>query len=472
MNSQIIRLLFRIVVPAIPPFIILTILLPGCFNDNGISAPHINALTLSAENTLVYRMDISLDRTSDVIVRYSSERTGLLEIVSEEPSVSHSLLLTRLVAGTAYMYRVEAGEAVMEGEFTTEPLPDDLAMVEFTTSGEPTLPLALVKIFQPGGFNGYVVIDAAGNIVWYYRTEGRSSGAARRSNGNFVFIDSDVGLVEVDVTGSIVSLLPQEPAGREIHHDVVSLESGEILFLARDPQTVDGVVIAGEAVWEWIPEKNQTRKLWSSFDHLSPVDDWAERSVHTDWLHANSVSVGPGGNVLISLHFLNQVISIAPDFQSLQWRLGGLNAAITVDENEKFSGQHTAAETSPGQILIFDNGFEREEPYSRAVEFRIEGDRAEKVWEFRPPRDNWSRIISSARRLDNGNTYVTFGVSGGLAGSTGPIEAYEVTPGGEILWHMEASGSVSSVYRATPFPMLSGERLVPGWILTGKSPRS
>jgi hypothetical protein len=438
--------------------IILAFLFSGCMDNNGITSPLILGVALTEEQPLVYRMEITLDKPSGLTLRYGREPDTILEIRSDEQVIHHSLIVSRLVSNSAYNYIIEAGEEMQQGEFTTGMLPDDLGSIAFRTSGEPTFPLALLKIFHPEGFNGYVVINTDGDIVWYYRTEGRSSGAARRPNGNFVFIDSDRGLIEVTVTGNVISLIPHEPGGMEIHHDVTSLPSGEILFLALDPQPFEDRIIAGEAVWEWLPETSITRKLWSSFDHLSPVDDWAPRSQDSDWLHANSLSIGPRGNAILSLHYLNQVVSIASDFQTLEWRFGGLNATIRVDGDDSFSGQHTAAEPDPGSILIFDNGFERDEPYSRAVEFRLIGNRSEKIWEFRPPRDNWSRIISSARRLDNGNTLVAFGVSEGIVNSSGPIEAYEVTRTGDILWHMEAGGAIASMYRATPIESLTGER--------------
>jgi hypothetical protein len=35
-------------------------------------------------------------------------------------------------------------------------------------------------------------------------------------------------------------------------------------------------------------------------------------------------------------------------------------------------------------------------------------------------------------------------------GSTGPIEAYEVTRAGQVVWHLTVDERVSSIYRATP----------------------
>jgi hypothetical protein len=40
--------------------------------------------------------------------------------------------------------------------------------------------------------------------------------------------------------------------------------------------------------------------------------------------------------------------------------------------------------------------------------------------------------------------------SNAALGSTGPIEVYEVTNGGAIVWHLVVTGGVGSIYRATP----------------------
>lgn len=290
-----------------------------------------------------------------------------------------------------------------------------------------------------------------GRPVWFFRTAGSPFGATRRSNGNFVFLDDGRGLVEVTVEGTTVRELQQEPRpGRFIHHDAVTTPHNTILFLAEDVQVWRGEPLTGEAIWEWNPETGAVTKRWSAFDHLDPARDWGTRSRREDWLHGNALSIGPRGNVLLSLHFLDQVLSIRPDFRGLEWRLGGVNATIPADD--PFSGQHTAAEVATGRVLLFDNGFARDaQRYSRVVEYELRGTTARKVWEWRPPRDNWARVISSARRLPNGNTLVAFGTSADpRLGTTGPIEVYEVTQAGAVVWHLVLSGQILSLYRATP----------------------
>lgn len=331
-------------------------------------------------------------------------------------------------------------------------LPADLAAVTFTAEGRPTAPYALLEIRHDEGFRGFVAVNREGLPVWFFRTVGSPSGATRRANGNFVFVDSERGLVEVTGGGEIVREVAQQaPPGRFIHHDVTATPEGTVLFLARDTRPWPDTLVAGEAVWEWAPETGVLEKRWSAFDHLVPEVDRGPRSRSSDWLHANSVSVGPRGNVLVSLHFLNQVLSIERGFEELEWRLGGVGATVRVDD--PFSGQHTAAEVRPNRVLVFDNGFERgEERYSRAVEYELEpGGTARNVWQWRPERDNWARVISSARRLPSGNTLVGFGLrERPELGSTGPIEVYEVTEAGEVVWHLRVDGLVSSMYRATP----------------------
>lgn len=337
-------------------------------------------------------------------------------------------------------------------------LPDDLAAVTFTTEGRPTAPWVLLEIRHDEGFRGFVAVDRDARPVWFYRTEGSPSGATLRANGHFVLLDSERGLVEVGAGGEVLREVPQEgPPGRFVHHDVIATPDNTVLFLARETRPWPDTLVTGDAVWEWVPETGALEKRWTAFDHLVPEVDRSPRSMTTDWLHANSLSVGPRGNVVVSLHFIDQVLSIAPDFQSLEWRLGGVGATIPVDD--PFSGQHTAAEVEPNRVLVFDNGFDREEErYSRAVEYELEpGGTARKVWEWRPERDNWARVISSARRLPNGNTLVAFGLRAiPSLGTTGPLEVYEVDEDGEVVWHLLLDGLVGSMYRATPLFELGG----------------
>ena len=141
------------------------------------------------------------------------------------------------------------------------------------------------------------------------------------------------------------------------------------------------------------------------------------------------------------------MISIAPDWKSVEWRLGGVRPTISVAPEHQTSAQHTAAEIAPNRILMFDNRTGLEPPYSRAVEYVIDppspkgsgaasGGTARQVWEWKAPNHNYASAVSSARRLSNGNTLIAFGMEKGRNGSSGPTEAYEVSSGGRraVTW--------------------------------------
>ena len=121
------------------------------------------------------------------------------------------------------------------------------------------------------------------------------------------------------------------PAGQRIHHGVTATLQDTLLFLAFDPREVDGQVRNSEALWEWNPSTGALHKRWSAFDFVDPRVESGARSVPEDWLHANSVSIGSRGNILVSLHYLDQVISLASDFSASEWRLGGARSTFAVD---------------------------------------------------------------------------------------------------------------------------------------------
>ncbi len=114
-------------------------------------------------------------------------------------------------------------------------------------------------------------------------------------------------------------------------------------------------------------------------------------------------------------------------------------------------------------MLLFDNGLDRPDSlfFSRAFEIELDhgAGTARVVWEFRPQPDIYAPVMSSARRLDNGNTVVLFGNEEGLVGASGPIMIFEVTPSSDVVWSLHLEGP-TGVYRATPLEDVGGEEEV------------
>ena len=340
------------------------------------------------------------------------------------------------------------GAIVTVGAHAPAPIPADLQAITFTATGTLSPQYALVHLFAEQGFKGYALVDSSGRIAWHYRTKDYPFGADRRKNGNFVFMDKGHGLVEVDRSGAIVHELMQRDPENEMHHAIVVTPRDTVLYLTFDTQDFAGKRLKGEAIWEWNPDTGEDVKRWRSWDFMDPALDRSARTAG-EWLHGNSLHVGPGGNILLSFHYINQVISIAPDWKSIEWRLGGVRSTIAVPADQQTSAQHTAAELEKNRILMFDNRTDLQPPYSRAVEYVIDGAAAKQVWQWKAPNNNYASAVSSARRLSNGNTLIAFGMEKGRNGSSGPTEAYEVTPDGAVRWHLIVSG-VMTTFRVEP----------------------
>jgi hypothetical protein len=361
--------------------------------------------------------------------------------------------------------------AARTGTFATDPLPDEVGALELAVPGRATFDLLLLEIGRPAGPHLPVIVDTRGEVVWYSLHEGRGSGGFTLLEDSLFTFNTPEGIKVIsprsqEVLRSLSRARGAQRTGIDpflIHHDVTATPDGTLIFLALDPTVAGDTVWMGEAVWEWHPWTDELHRRWTSDDFLNPETDRGPRSTPDDWLHANSLSIGPRGNVLVSFFWLHEVLSIAPDMASVEWRLGGPASSFQGVETAMEAGQHTPAEVAPDRVLLFDNGLDRaEDQFSRALEIELDRERgvAEVVWEFRPQPDIHAPIVSSVHRLPGGNTVVNFGLAAGLFGglATGPLAFFEVTPAGDIQWRLEVIEGAELVYRATPLGSVAGER--------------
>jgi hypothetical protein len=447
----------------------LSLLLAGC--GGGDAAPTIVATAVDDHGPIFKRLQVTLSQPGEVEVEYSAAGTERLRITSSVPASQHAIVLPRLRERLSYAFRVRArlapgaAESRAEGSFATGELPDDIRAIGFTPSGTASAPLHFFSMRS--AFAGGLVVDAQGRVIWYARTPSAPLGATRRANGHWVLLFGGgvgAGLIEFSALGEVVHRLDASalPAGQRIHHGVTATPQDTLLFLTFDPRDIDGQVRNGEALWEWNPRTGALAKRWSAFDFIDPRLESGERSVAEDWLHANSVSIGPRGNIVISLHYLDQVISLASDFSAIEWRLGGARSTFAFDPAQATSGQHSAYEVAPNRVLMFDNGFGRADgaKFSRAIEFALDpaNGRLATAWEYRPEPTIWAPVISSVRRLANGNSVVTFGTPIGQLGATGPVTLHEVSPAGERLWSLTLSlPPGGGIFQADPITSVAGE---------------
>ena len=450
------------------------------------------------DNPLIVDIHVTLDQGARVYIEYGNNAAGWFRTPATQNQESHHVVpVLRLRPETAYSFKVLAvndegrefeGTA---GTFSTGALPEALATLEFSAQGKPSSDLVLLD--HRDEEQAYiVVIDDESNIVWYYASPNPIADTPyglqaiqQKTNYNLVYYlgrpPLPCCLREITPAGEIVDSLSYSDFDGIPHHDHIVLSDNTILYLAWTNRIIDDTanggesetVVEGDALRIWDQNTGITHEIWNAFDALSTDTrlNWTTNPVATmpgtpsvgenlkpiHWTFGSSLSIGPRGNYILALKGLNQIISIAPDLQSIEWKLGGPDSDFMFsDITDQPYNFHTVSQLPNGNILVFDNGLDRPEgeggEFSRALELKLDHERliAKKVWEYRPDPDVFARLRSSAFRLSNGNTFINF--------DTNPRSIIEVAPNGTEVWKVEMSGPrLVASYRAYPFTSIFGE---------------
>ena len=336
------------------------------------------------------------------------------------------------------------------GSFTTGALPKQLASVFATAAGRSSQPLILTdyRSREPDASSHFVFWDEVGALVWYLRLDQAGPVARRPGQENFAFIPrGGRTLKQFTPLGEVVDL--SGDIG-ELHHELVLLDEGRVLAPVTNsdsfdiggsrPQAYDSLVIWHSATGR-VDEVWNAREAWDISDPTQHWEPAGEDGVW-NWTHLNSVSVGSRGNILLSIRNRSQVVSLTPDYE-IEWQLHGPYSDYEFpNPNDRFYKQHTAAQLANGNVLLFDNGTERPDAeggeYSRALELRLDdaAGAATKVWEYRPDPDIYAFAVSSAYRLNNGNTLVNFGIHEDER-ARAPLVFVEVDASGDEVFRVE-----------------------------------
>lgn len=449
------------------------------------------------DHALIVNATVRLARTGSVYLEYGNEEIGWLRTPTSRLNKLHRIPLVRLRAETTYQARAFALDRAgcpaqaAATEFITGPLPAQLQHFVLESVGRPSFPLVVMNwpSAQPlGPANGgdrasyLLALDADDRVVWYYAVarkipmSGTNLVVERLANGNWLYLTSTFGIEEISPDARVVRQFHLADPAVMPHHDFVQLPDRRVLFLGGEERVIDDTInggredhrLWGDTLHVLDLKTGAVEYVWSAFDTLDPLSRPLHRPVrrdddrlNEDWTHANTVSLGPRGNIIISLRNLDQVISLSPDYTAVEWRLGGLDSDFAFpDPSDRFYGQHAVAELPGNRIVMFDNGSYRPDgEYSRALELELDFTTmtAGRVWEYRHQPDVFSDRISNAQRMPNGNTLVNFGYR--ADDPTAPALLVEARQDGTAAWaqSLKWNGTRASRYRAYPLNSLMGE---------------
>jgi hypothetical protein len=299
-----------------------------------------------------------------------------------------------------------------------------------------------LNFYSSGHMQGALLMDMDGNVVHEWKRPfpadvGRDERRKFRKGANwwrraYLMPDGDViaivtgaGLLRVDKDSNLLWARPLPS-----HHDLAFEPDGDIWLLTRTVHMVPRIHPNRPTVEDTLtlldPEGHEKRtfSLLEAFEK-SDFADVIKRSRRTkgDIFHTNSVERLDGraeaahlafreGNLLLSFRHLDAIAIVDPEQEKVVWGHTG-----------EYKIQHDPKIVGNGRMLLFDN---RTEPGRSAV---LEFDPAtmDKTWEFRgsDAKPFYSNTCGTAERLANGNTLITESDYG---------RAFEVTPGGRIVW--------------------------------------
>ena len=315
------------------------------------------------------------------------------------------------------------------------------------------------NLYATGLSGGVVLMDMDGRTVHRWQDPREKPGPALLprllAGGDVLIIQKFSGLIRLDWNSNVVWHRAMVP-----HHDISFLTDSTFYVLDSEVKRYRGLIVKfpivvhmnldNEVLGRWqvsenmddISENMDTRSFLDTVldrllaEHgaaegrkrmppeLLDEDRSAAQTVH-DYFHANTISViGENplgehdrrfkpGNILTCFRNVNQVLVLDAETRRVVWSWG---------EGE-LQWPHHPSMLDNGNILIFDNGVERQ--YSRLVE--LNPGTGEIEWEYvaDPPESFFSSTRGSCQRLPNGNTLVCESNNGRF---------FEITRDGKIVW--------------------------------------
>ncbi|MBI3006621.1 MAG: aryl-sulfate sulfotransferase [Ignavibacteriales bacterium] len=309
--------------------------------------------------------------------------------------------------------------------FATKSLPDDIPHLVIQHMDYPTP--GYVTIGFTGVFNhAYTVIfNNEGRILWYRKFEGSVFDFQKQPNNKYtvcVSVSSSSSLFyEMDNLGSIIRSYKADADKDTDIHELRIADSSHALFGIEyrfmDLTELGGVESARvKGIVVEYHRPGASPFLWNTFDHLKITDASPNISLTgqtvNPW-HANALELDTDDNLLVSFRHCNEITKIDSRTGSIVWRLGGKNNQFTFmnDPFNGFSHQHGIRRLDNGNIILFDNGNTHEPQESRAVEYMLDENnkKATMVWQYRSSPALFSSALGFAQRLENGNTFITYG---------------------------------------------------------------
>ncbi|MFL2546222.1 MAG: aryl-sulfate sulfotransferase [Candidatus Rariloculaceae bacterium] len=410
-------------------------------------------------------LSLTTDEPSRLTINFNDGERSWSVTPDDAMATNHEVPVIGMRAGrvhtiTASLQDADGNETLSEAmTFETPPLPDafptPVVSVHNPDAMQPGVTVFNINgrwgptgTSEPANFSPAIIVDDAGEIIWYYLPGiHRVHDIRRLRNGNLayeVWPGTD-GMLEIDMLGNVLNQWQFSGTVKEVHegsmpvasdafhHDYAELPNGNFLMMSSENRVIDDwpanydldgqtqtANVIGDVIIEMSPSGDVLRE-WKFHDIVDPYrlgwnarreDYWANHydgvveGIVYDWTHGNAIIYEEGDNSFVmSVPYQDAVVKVSMDTGELVWILGThenwseefADKLLTPVGDVGWSYKHHAiSHTENGTYLLFDNGVRRssppdpgmslEESYSRAVEYQVNEETMEvaQVWVYGP----------------------------------------------------------------------------------------
>ncbi|MDR6569420.1 aryl-sulfate sulfotransferase [Chitinophaga ginsengisegetis] len=397
---------------------------PGCMNSGGNDIVSIT-LNPQGQNAIKVKTDILCTDTVDAAVEYWPKEQAQQRTTTplSKHRISHTIVLTNLLPGKAYEYRILTGHGKDLYPSKT---------YTFNTSGFPVWMKDMFSVVCPDSSvlpatfrKGYVMLtrredpgvlfllNAKGDVTWYHQVSGTGFKVAKFTDNNtFLTLLGGPGyetsygdqILELSLSGDTLANLKkgQQDFKQTIHHEILLNPNNEFVTLCveericdlsskggskQDTVRGDGILVLnrqGKQVWKW-----------TVFDALNPLDDKNILKEKQDWMHANCIAFDKDGNYLISFYNNGQIWKIDARTGKRLWTFGK-NGDFDIPAEALFDQAHGLHINEHGELMFFDNGVSKKT--SRTLSFKLDENTKQAQLRINTllPRENYNERMGSS----------------------------------------------------------------------------
>jgi len=315
--------------------------------------------------------------------------------------------------------------------FVTEPS-FQVPTLRVLERANPSPGLLFVTTLTGPGQRGPMILDDAGKLVWFKKTQDVAINFRRQIYKGHPVLTwwegkiSNIGTGQGEgvIVDSAYKEIARVRAGNgfaaDVHEFLITPENTALITI-YDPKTIDLTPVGGAAAHPTLDSIVQEIDIasgkvlfeWHSLDHVAIADSWSPILSPFDYFHINSIDVDLDGNLLVSARNTWGVYKLDRKTGAVIWRLGSKSTDFELGPGVQFMYQHDARAHLDGTITLYDDGAGNASHQSRAIRIGLStaDRRAVLLQEYLHPTPITAAAMGNAQFLANGNVVVGWGTA-------------------------------------------------------------